>query len=81
MMYSIEQKMESEEILMNQHPEIKAPVDDKYAGMELQELPFAVLENNYGQMETYRLDVISSPEKADTPRPVVRPRRWIYEES
>ena len=56
---------------MNQQPEIKAPVDEKYAGMDLQELPFAVLENNYGQMETYRLDVISSPEKANVPRPVV----------
>lgn len=56
---------------MNQQPEIKAPVDEKYAGMDLQELPFAVLENNYGQMETYRLDVISSPEKANAPRPVV----------
>ena len=56
---------------MNQQPEIKTPVDDKYAGMDLQEFPFAVLENNYGQTETYRLDVISSFEKANAPRPVV----------
>lgn len=56
---------------MNQQSEITTPVDDKYAGMDLQELPFAVLENNYGQMETYCLDIISSPEKANAPRPVI----------
>lgn len=64
-------KTESEETLMSQQPEIKTPADDKYAGMDLQEFPFAVLDNNYGQMETYCLDVISSPEKANAPRPVV----------
>ena len=55
---------------MSQQFGMNPPTDDKYAGMELQELSFAVLENNYGQMETYCLDVISSPCKADSPRPV-----------
>ena len=50
---------------------VKIPVEEKYAGMELRELPFAELENNYGKRETYYLDVISPLEKAKAPRPVV----------
>lgn len=56
---------------MSELPEAKPLNVDKYANMDLQEFPFAELENNYGEIETYHLDVISSLEKTDVPSPVV----------
>ena len=45
--------------------------DSQYAGMDLQEYPFAVLQNSHDEPETYCLDVIAPLEKSDVPRPVV----------
>ena len=56
---------------MNPEAEFQTHDTSKYAGMDLQEYPFATLQNNYGKEETYCLDVISSPEKSQSPCPVV----------
>lgn len=44
---------------------------DAYEGMRLEEYTFCQLENYHGEMQDYKLDVITSPEESDTPRPVV----------
>ncbi len=44
---------------------------EAYAGMRLEELTFCRLENYYGEIQDYKLDVITSVEKPQNPRPVV----------
>lgn len=42
-----------------------------YEGMQVEEYTFCQLENYHGDMQDYKLDVITSPEKSDKPLPVV----------
>lgn len=44
---------------------------EAYAGMRLEEYTFCKLENYYGKEQDYKLDVITAPEDAESPRPVV----------
>lgn len=42
-----------------------------YEGMRVEEYTFCQLENYHGEMQDYKLDVVTLPETAEVPRPVV----------
>lgn len=42
-----------------------------YEGMKVEELTFCNLENYHGEMQDYKLDVVTHPESSKQPRPVV----------
>jgi len=59
--------------MTNSNPESKFVTKDlsAYNGMKLEEYTFCQLEDYNGIMQNYKLDVITSPEDPEAPRPVV----------
>lgn len=59
--------------MSNANPESKFIVKDlsAYEGMTVGEHTFCRLENCHGEMQDYKLDVISAPNEPTAPRPVV----------
>ena len=59
--------------MSNANPESKFIVKDlsAYEGMTIGEYTFCRFENCHGEMQDYKLDVISAPNEPTAPRPVV----------
>ena len=58
---------------MAQNPEIEFVIKNlsTYDGMKLEERTFAQLLNYHGELQDYKLDIMTSPEETDEIRPVV----------
>ena len=59
--------------MSNVNPESQFVTKDlaAYAGTVVEEYTFCQMENYHGQVQDYKLDVITAPEAASSPRPVV----------
>lgn len=56
---------------MNPEMEFRTRFKPDYTGMDLTELTFGTLQDHSGQLHPYKLDIITVPGKAESPRPVV----------